>query len=95
MSANNCIDHVGLLDDDDLLIAALRTQIPAVPTLELGNLDWADAASGQGGVLRVRHTAQQRDLDRDLRVILLDGRTVAFWLTRDGRRLSWLQAASA
>jgi len=94
MAANFMINSIGLGTEDEALASALRTQIPAVPSPG-SEAVWQDSVNGAGGVLRIRDPAGRHDLDRDLRVILLDGRTVAFWLTPDGRRLGWLRAASA
>jgi hypothetical protein len=96
MTQDDCANLLGMPGDDDVLVGVLRTKIPAIPPLESASeYSWIDSSTGTGGALRIRHRDDRRALDRDLRVILLDDHTVAFWLTADGRRLGWLRAASA
>jgi len=91
-NAHDC--PLGVPGDDDSLSGILLTKAPAIPPLDTAaSVSWHDSATGHGGVLRIRHVS--RVLDLDLRVVLLDGHSVAFWLTADGRRLGWLRAATA
>ncbi len=96
MTPIECVDLLALFEDKEPMARVFRNRTPAVPPLgQDARVQWLDFVSGDGGTLRISDNETPQKVDRELRVVLLDDHTVAFWLTPDGQRLGWMLAGSA
>ena len=89
-------ENFPLLDGEQPTAQLLRVRAPALPSAGPTKVvRWLDCAGGDGGTLCVQESTGPLSSRLDLRVVIIDGRTVALWLTPDGHRLGWLLGASA
>jgi hypothetical protein len=90
-------DYLQLFEDEDSPLAkARRNRVPALPPVGPSTrLEWMDFADGGGGTLRLRESDDKGSADRDLRVLVIDGHTVAFWMSPGGAKLGWMLGAVA
>jgi len=97
MSQQQTTDYLRLFDDEESPLAkARRNRVPALPPVGPSTqLEWMDFADGGGGTLRVRDRNDCSATSRDLRVLVVDDHTVAFWMSPEGGKLGWVLGAVA